>query len=72
MRTSEFKKMLKEHGCYLVSHGGRHDRWFSPITGNKFSVPRHDGQEIPTGTLQESRNMQGFDPCPFLNSEIFH
>ena len=51
--------MLKAAGCYFVSHGGRHDKWFSPITGNKFTVPRHDSQEIPTGTLKEIRKQAG-------------
>lgn len=51
--------MLKEHGCYFVSHGGNHDKWYSPITGNKFFVPRHDAQEIPTGTLQAIRKQAG-------------
>lgn len=59
MRTSELKKMLRDAGCYFVNHGGRHDRWFSPITGNKFSVPRHDSQEIPTGTLREIKKQAG-------------
>lgn len=47
MRTSEFKKVLSDAGCYFVSHGGCHDKWYSPITGDKFMVPRHDSQEIP-------------------------
>ena len=59
MRTSEFKRMLKEAGCCFVSHGGRHDKWFSPITGNRFMVPRHDSQEIPTGTLREIKKQAG-------------
>ncbi|MBR1956619.1 MAG: type II toxin-antitoxin system HicA family toxin [Bacteroidales bacterium] len=59
MRTSEFKKLLRKHGCYFVSQGGRHEKWFSPITGNKFVVPRHDGQEIPTGTLQAIKKQAG-------------
>ena len=59
MKTSEFKKMLKEAGCCFVCHGGRHDKWFSPITGNRFTVPRHDSQEIPPGTLKEIRKQAG-------------
>lgn len=59
MRTSEFKKMLKDAGCYFVSHGGRHDKWFSPITGNQFAVPMHDSQEIPTGTLRAIKKQAG-------------
>lgn len=59
MKTSEFKRMLKKSGCHFVSHGKRHDRWFSPITGNTFSIPRHDGQEIPKGTLDSIKEQAG-------------
>lgn len=59
MKTSEFKRMLKKSGCYFVSHRKRHDRWFSPITGNTFSIPRHDGQEIPKGTLDSIKEQAG-------------
>ena len=59
MRTSEFKKLLRKNGCYLLTQGGRHEKWYSPITGNKFAVPRHDGQEIPTGTLQAIKKQAG-------------
>ena len=59
MRTSEFKKLLRQNGCCLLTQGGRHEKWYSPITGNKFAVPRHDGQEIPTGTLQAIKKQAG-------------
>ena len=51
VKISELQKLLKHNGCYLVNHGKRHDRWFSPLSGSKFSVPRHDNKEVPTGTL---------------------
>lgn len=50
MKTSELKKMLSAKGCYFLRHGGRHDHWYSPITGLIFQIPRHDSQEIPKGT----------------------
>jgi conserved domain protein len=49
MKGSELIKLLKKNGCSLVGHGGRHDEWFSPITGKTFPVPRHN-KEIPKGT----------------------
>lgn len=52
MKTSELTRMLSAKGCYFLSHGGRHDNWFSPITGLTFQVPRHGSQEIPKGTLK--------------------
>lgn len=59
MRTSELKRLLVAGGCYFVSHGGRHDHWFSPGTGKYFVIPRHDGQEIPKGTEREIRKQAG-------------
>lgn len=41
MKTHELKKILRKHGCYFVEEGGRHERWFSPINGEKFSIGRH-------------------------------
>ncbi len=51
MKSSELLKLLKKNGCYLVRHGNRHDIWFSPVTDQKFPVPRHK-DEIKTGTLK--------------------
>ena len=59
IRTSELKKLLKSKGCYFVCHGGRHDKWFSPITGNKFMVPRHDAHEVPSGTFEAIMKQAG-------------
>ena len=50
MKVSELKRMLKENGCYFVKDGGEHEMWFSPISGKKLRVPRHDAKELPTGT----------------------
>lgn len=52
MKTSELVKLLMKSGAnYLVSHGGEHDRWYSEITGKRYSVPRHGSKEIPSGTV---------------------
>ena len=50
MKTSELIKILKSAGCKLVEHGKEHDKWFSPISGNYFRVPRHGSKELATGT----------------------
>lgn len=50
MKTSELTKMVTKAGCYIVEHGGEHDKWYSPITGKYFRVGRHPSKEIPTGT----------------------
>ena len=51
MKVSELTKLLKKNGCYLDEHGARHDLWYSPITGKRFTVPRHKSQDVPQGTL---------------------
>ncbi|MDR2206703.1 MAG: type II toxin-antitoxin system HicA family toxin [Flavobacteriaceae bacterium] len=50
MKTSEATRKLKKAGCYFVEHGKEHDCWYSPITKKRFRVPRHQSQELATGT----------------------
>ena len=52
MTHNELIRRLERAGCTLVRHGTRHDIWYSLITGNKASVPRHGRKEIPPGTLK--------------------
>ncbi|MBQ6577209.1 MAG: type II toxin-antitoxin system HicA family toxin [Bacteroidales bacterium] len=59
MKTSELCRLLRERGCYLSVHGKKHDRWFSPITGALFSVPRHGAKEIPPKTLSSIKEQAG-------------
>ena len=53
MKCSELKKLLKDAGCYLYKEGANHEQWYSPQTGKIFSVGRHGGQEVPSGTLND-------------------
>lgn len=53
MKTSELTKKLADAGCSKIRIGGRHDIWHSPITNKDFTVPRHPGKEIPTGTANK-------------------
>lgn len=52
MKTKEFVRRLKAAGCRLVRHGGEHDIWYSPVTGNTESVPRHGSKEVNKGLLK--------------------
>jgi len=52
MTTAELLKLLKKNGCTFIRNGGRHDIYFSPITGKQFPVGRHNKEEVPNGTLQ--------------------
>ena len=59
MRRSELVKLLKLHGCYSLDKGTNHEQWFSPISNRQFSVPRHGGQEVATGTLNKILKQAG-------------
>ena len=61
MTYSELKKILKKNGCYPVKEGASHEIWFSSNTGKKFTVGRHNTQEIPTGTLKSIMKSAGID-----------
>lgn len=59
MKYSELIKILKDNGCYPEGHGGNHDKWFSPITGKCFFVPRHAAKEVPKGMERTIRKQAG-------------
>lgn len=59
MKVSELLKILKQNGIRLENHGGNHDIYYSPITNQKFSVPRHKGKEIPKGTVENIMKVAG-------------
>lgn len=56
MKTQELLKLLKQNGIELQGHGKKHDKYYSPITGKTFTVPRHKA-EIATGTLNNIFNL---------------
>lgn len=59
MKVSEMKKLLKQIGCRKIRDGANHEIWYSPITDRKFQVPRHQSQEVPTGTEKQIRKESG-------------
>lgn len=42
MKRCDLEKHLRHHGCLLDHHGGRHDVWRNPETGDQEAVPRHN------------------------------
>jgi predicted RNA binding protein YcfA (HicA-like mRNA interferase family) len=42
MKRRELLKILKEAGCELVRHGGKHDWYLNPKTKQSQPVPRHN------------------------------
>jgi len=59
MKTSEATRKLKKAGCWFVEHGKEHDCWYSPITSKRFRVPRHQSQELATGTKKSIEKLSG-------------
>ena len=41
MKRDELVRRLTDAGCKLLRHGGRHDIWINPHTGQKQPIPRH-------------------------------
>lgn len=42
MKRKKLIKKISSIGCILVRHGGNHDLYQNPKTGNKQPVPRHN------------------------------
>ncbi|MGL5114703.1 MAG: type II toxin-antitoxin system HicA family toxin [Beijerinckiaceae bacterium] len=40
LTTKELDRLLRQHGCLLKADGGKHEKWWSPITNRTFAVPR--------------------------------
>ena len=62
MKKPELEKLLRQYGCYYLDDGGNHETWYSPITGKKFPVWRHKGQDIKPGTLRKILKESGIKP----------
>ncbi|MEK7710593.1 MAG: type II toxin-antitoxin system HicA family toxin [Planctomycetota bacterium] len=48
MNRRDLERHLREHGCVLHHHGGKHDVWINPRTLARSPVPRH--RKIKRGT----------------------
>jgi len=60
MKTNEFIRLLKKHGCFLVRQaGGSHEVWRSPITNNEFVIPNHPAKELGTGLAKKILKQAG-------------
>ncbi|MDR3318217.1 MAG: type II toxin-antitoxin system HicA family toxin [Clostridiales bacterium] len=59
MKYSELKKILRSAGCYKESEGTSHERWYSPITGKRFPVGRHDAEDVHSGTFHSIQKAAG-------------
>jgi mRNA interferase HicA len=50
MNRRQFEQYLREHGCILHHHGGKHDVWVNPVNLAQAPVPRH--QVLKRGTVR--------------------
>lgn len=60
MKTGELLILFSRNKIVLVKHGRNHDKYYSPITKNTFTVPRHK-DEIDTKTLHTILKCAGLD-----------
>jgi mRNA interferase HicA len=61
MKYSELEKQLRSIGCVVEREGKRHRIWYSPLTGQRFSVGRHKTEDVPNGTLKTIRTSAGLE-----------
>ena len=59
MKYNQLKAELFAAGCFPLRGGGKHEMWFSPITGKRFPVPNHGSKEIPPSTEGYIRKNSG-------------
>ena len=59
MKVSELVKQIKSIGCYKEQEGANHETWFSPVTNQYFSIPRHYSKELRKKTEQAIRKQSG-------------
>lgn len=64
MTYGELKRLLRKSGCYPLKTRGRqpHEKWYSPMTGKKFPVGRHDSEEVKIKTLNSILTDAGLKP----------
>jgi len=61
LKVSEPKKLLRANQCTISREGSSHEIGYSPRTGKKFTVPRHNTQELPVGTVNRIKRNAGID-----------
>ncbi len=59
MKVSEMKRLLRKAGCRIEREGANHEIWYSPKTDQRFTVPRHNAQELKTKTAESIKEQAG-------------
>ncbi|MGQ0594289.1 MAG: type II toxin-antitoxin system HicA family toxin [Gammaproteobacteria bacterium] len=60
MKRTELIRQLVQQGCRLHRHGGPHDIYINPTTGQKQPVPRHS--EIDDALAKHIKKYLGLSP----------
>ena len=61
MKVSELTRILSDHGCFMIGHGAKHDKWQSRLNGKCFYVPRHPAKELKNGTVKAILKQAGIE-----------
>lgn len=61
MKYSELKRLLRSNGCQVLRQGANHEIWFSPITGRRFQVSRHNTEDARRKTLGNILKQSGIE-----------
>ena len=61
MKISELKKKLKTNGCYFVCDGKNHEWWWSPVTEQRFQLPRHSTADVGKELMKYVREQSGIN-----------
>ncbi len=59
MKITELKKKLRAAGCYYEYDGKNHEWWWSPITKQRFQVPRHMTADVGKELLKYLKKQSG-------------
>lgn len=60
MKKSEVVRLLKKLGARFKEQDKKHEVWTNPLTKAEARLPRHDAQEVATGTLQKILKQLGY------------
>jgi mRNA interferase HicA len=60
VKRGELIRELERAGCVLLRHGGRHDLYQNPATGQRQPVPRH--REIDDALAKHIKKFLGLAP----------
>lgn len=59
MDIPELLRILRKNGCTIVRNGSSHDIHYSPVSKQKFAVPRHPEDDIGKELLNKIQKQSG-------------